>query len=172
MSVILARTHLVLLSMSDVREAVSNNRARKSGTQSLSLSAELNMHCNRHFLGLFVVHMPSCLHVLPSGGERTVTLRMFPRGCEDTGRRWLLFKGEGGAIPQIHESVLTKGVNWPFALHARSVEGPARTPPDLGAPGGGGGRRAALGAGGCLLQVLRSSPLAALADAPTAPAQQ
>ena len=28
------------------------------------LSVELNMHPNRQFPGLFVVHMPSCLHVL------------------------------------------------------------------------------------------------------------
>ena len=28
------------------------------------LSADLNMHPNRQFPGLFVVHMPSCLHVL------------------------------------------------------------------------------------------------------------
>ena len=28
------------------------------------VSVELNMHPDRQFSGLFVVHMPSCLHVL------------------------------------------------------------------------------------------------------------
>ena len=60
---------------------------------------------DRQFTGHFVVHMPSCLHVLLrvrvlcvlSGGKGTITLGIFPRGCEDTlARRRSLFEGLGG----------------------------------------------------------------------------
>ena len=92
-SIILTHTHLVVLSISNVQGAV------------LCLPIELNMHPNRLFPGHFVVHMPSCLHVLLCvscplrslvGAEGTVPLGMFPWGCEDTvARRWLLSKGGG-----------------------------------------------------------------------------
>ena len=66
------------------------------------------MHPNRQFAGLCVVHIPSCLHVLlrlmrhlcwggGGGGEGTVALGKFPRGCDNTvARRRLSFKGGGG----------------------------------------------------------------------------
>ena len=66
------------------------------------------MHPNRQLPARFVVHMPSCLHVLfraarplhsirGGGGGGIVTWGVFPRGCEDTVVcRWLLYKGWGG----------------------------------------------------------------------------
>ena len=64
------------------------------------------MHPNRQYPAHFVVHMPSCLHVVfrvahplhsNRGCEGTVTLGWFPRGCEDTiAPRRLLCKGVGG----------------------------------------------------------------------------
>ena len=51
------------------------------------LSAELDMHPNRHFPAHFVVHMPSCLHVLfhlvrsKLGGVRGLPLGVCPLMC-------------------------------------------------------------------------------------------
>ena len=73
---------------------------QKKSTQSLSLPS-------RQFLGYFVVHMPSCLHVLfcvvrllhSNGGEGGFTWGMFPRGCGDTiAHRWLLSKRGGDML--------------------------------------------------------------------------
>ena len=66
------------------------------------------MHPSRQFPG-FVGHVSFCLHVLlgvtrplcslreGGGGQGTVTMGMFPRGCEDSVvRMWSLSKGVGG----------------------------------------------------------------------------
>ena len=76
-----------------MRSSSTSNVKKKSGTQSLSLSrAE---HASQQAVSGSYTLVFSC-HVSLGGGlgERTVTLGMFPRGCEDTvARRWLLFKG-------------------------------------------------------------------------------
>ena len=81
---------------------------RKKKWHTACLLVKLNIHPDRQFPAHFVVHMPSCLHVLfrvarplqsKRGGEGTVIWGMFPRGCEDTvARRWLLYKGVGGTL--------------------------------------------------------------------------
>ena len=67
------------------------------------------MHPNKQFLGLFVVHMPSSLHVLLRGthsvcslggrgmrGRRNHHFGYSPLGCVDNvAPKWLLFKGRG-----------------------------------------------------------------------------
>ena len=65
------------------------------------LSVELNMHCGRQFPSLFVVHMPSCLHVLLRVTRPLCSLGRHlgyvPRGCEDSvaHRRLLIKEGRG-----------------------------------------------------------------------------
>ena len=72
--IFLACTQPVLWSTPHVQENVSNTRASVAHTACLSV--ELNMHPNRQFPGLFVVRMPSCLHVLP----RVMHPFVFPQG--------------------------------------------------------------------------------------------
>ena len=56
-----------------------SNAPKKKVVQRAYLSVELNLHPNRQFLGLFVVHMPLCLHDLLCVAHLSCS-GMFPLG--------------------------------------------------------------------------------------------
>ena len=79
------------------------------------VSVELNIHPNMRFPGLFFCGsyalVSACFascnasFVSPRGAEGTVTLGMFPEGCEDTvACRWLLFRGGGVSHDSAHST--------------------------------------------------------------------
>ena len=82
----------------------------------LPSGAQCVLDPNKQFLGHFVDHMPSCMHVLlcvigplcfpMSGGG--VTLGTFPRGCGETVTRGPVFlKGLGNTLVQIKLGVVS-----------------------------------------------------------------